>query len=739
MRSSSPLLPKVMRVSSGGRHRFTDGRIAGVLTPLPESWTGPQETQVPPPRPARPGGAPEPGPGDADGGADAGADGGAWAGRALRTLAGAFLVTWSFRLSGYLTSGPWLAVAVAVLGLAGLLAIIAAWLPERVIGRRAQRRTDWAVLILVLGALAAWSYFQVFLAPDYGTDEIAFDQYAAQLALHGIDPYLHSMAAAFPLFHVSPNGYTFRLSGQPVTSLSYPALSFEAYLPLLALGLSTQAAVWTDVAAWALGGIVLFAVLPKRLGPVVVALLSLDVYIGYAVGGVTDFLFVPLLIGAAVRWDRFPWLKGPAAWRGPVLLGLAMAVKQTPWLVVPFVLVSIVAESRRVRDWRRARRDALRYLGIALGAFLVPNLPYLVQDPAAWLRGILTPLSSGAVPAGQGLISLSLSLPVGGGSLRDYTIAALVVMAAALVCYVVTYPLLKPAAFLLPSVVLFFATRSFGSYLVMLLPPAIAAAATVRRPPGLACWRHWKWAVAGSAAACAAAITAALTSASPMTMAIQSVRTTGQLATVEQLGLTVTNNTAGRLKPTFTIEDGISTTAFWRRVTGPPELAPHQRARYVIEAPSYFAMPSISSGFQVLGFSQDPASVSRTGAYVASQWRVVLQPATINAPVRRGKDITVHAQIVNRLDDPVRVASVPVYLGQVIYAQRGLQYSQATINSSLPGQTPIRAVTDARGVATFVISSPAAGNPVYFEANLVKPDSAYPYGYSPILAVRFRQ
>ena len=42
------------------------------------------------------------------------------------------------------------------------------------------------------------------------------------------------MAAAFPMFHVSPNGYTFKLSGQPVTNLSYPALSFEAYLPLLA-------------------------------------------------------------------------------------------------------------------------------------------------------------------------------------------------------------------------------------------------------------------------------------------------------------------------------------------------------------------------------------------------------------------------------------------------------------------------------------------------------------------------
>ena len=52
-------------------------------------------------------------------------------------------------------------------------------------------------------------------------------------------------------------------------------------------------------------------------------------------------------------------------------------------------------------------------------------------------------------------------------------------------------PALKPAAFLLPSIVLFFATRSFGSYLVMLIPAAIAAAATTRRPAGAASWRHW--------------------------------------------------------------------------------------------------------------------------------------------------------------------------------------------------------------------------------------------------------
>lgn len=669
-----------------------------------------------------------------------GQDGSRWAGPAIRTLAGAFVVTWSFRLSGYLTFDARLAVPVAVLGLFGLSAIIAAWLPERAVGSRRQRQIDWAVLVAVLIALALWSYFQVFTAPDYGTDEIAFDQYAAQLAVHGINPYLHSMAAAFPLFHVSPNGYTFRLNGQPVTTLSYPALSFEAYMPLLALGITNQAAVWMDVAAWGAGAIVLFAVLPRRLAPLAAVVTSMDVYIGYAVGGITDVLYVPLLVGAAVRWDRFAYTRGPAAWRGPVLLGLAMAVKQTPWLVIPFVVTGIVLEARRYGAWAQALRTGLRYTGIAMAAFSVPNLPYLLTAPGAWLHGILAPFSAAVVPAGQGLISLSLSLAAGGGSLSAYTDAAMIVFATVLACYVATYPVLKPAAFLLPSVMLFFATRSFGSYLVMLIPAAIAAAATVTGgAQHAACWRHWKWVALGGGLACALAVTAALTAASPLDISIRSVVTTGQLATVEQLNLAVSNNTGRSLRPAFTIEDGTTMTAFWRRQSGPAVLGPHQRASYAIVAPSYFAMPAIGSGFQVLAFSQEPPSVSTTDSYLASEWRVVLQPAAISEPVARGQDITLQAEIVNRLNGPIRAKNVPVYLGQVIYAQSGLQFSQAVINRGQPGQTPIRAFTNSQGVATFTIHSLAGGtDPIYFEANLVNPASYYPYGYSPILAVRFR-
>ena len=658
--------------------------------------------------------------------------------RALRSVAGVFIVTWAFRISGYVTFASWSAIPIVVLGLAGLLVITAAWLPESVLSDRRQHQIGWGALAAVIAGLVVWSYFQVFTAPDYGTDEMAFNQYAAQLALHGINPYLRSMAPAFPLFHVSPNGYTFQLNGQPVTALSYPALAFEAYLPLLAAGVTTQAAVWVDVFAWALGAVVLYAVLPRNVAALAAVVVSMDVYIGYAVGGVTDSLFVPLLIGAAAGWDRFATTRGPAAWRGPVCLGLAMAVKQTPWLILPFAVAGIVIESRQPNGTRRAARDGLRYTGIALAAFAVPNLPYAVGAPGAWLRGVMTPVVEHTVPAGQGLISVSLSLMAGGGSLLAYNVAAVVVFAALLACFVTTYPALKPAAFLLPSVALFFADRSFGSYLVMLIPAALAAAATTSHPRGIRAARGWRLVAVGGGCAVLAAVVVALTAPSPLSVSIASVHTTGQLATVGQVTLAVRNNTGGSVRPAFTVENGTTMTAFWQRASGPAVLGPHQQASYTIVAPSYFAMPSIQNGFQVLAFVSDPASVSRTSVYLASTWRVVLQPDAISQTVAIGQQITVQAEIVNRLDQPVRAADVPVYLGQVIYAQQGLQYSQAFINDGLEGQTPVEALTDSDGVATFRIRSPVGGsNPVYFEANLVNPTYFYPYGYSPILTVRF--
>jgi uncharacterized membrane protein len=100
---------------------------------------------------------------------------------------------------------------------------------------------EWASIIFLLGGLVGMFYclrtrapsvrFHLFVLvglgfavfanaagtylanPSYGTDAVAFDQYAAQLVLHGHNPYTTSMAPALEMFHVPSNVWTLFLSG----------------------------------------------------------------------------------------------------------------------------------------------------------------------------------------------------------------------------------------------------------------------------------------------------------------------------------------------------------------------------------------------------------------------------------------------------------------------------------------------------------------------------------------------
>ncbi|HLN18253.1 MAG TPA: hypothetical protein VK277_16050 [Acidimicrobiales bacterium] len=697
------------------------------------------------------------------------------------TVAGITILLWAFQLFGYVDTYPAVSLAVVVLGLWGLGTVLASWYPGEVDPRLATALA-WATLAIIVGAFFLWSYLQVVAVPAYGTDEIAFDQFAAQLLLHGHNPYTHSMAPAFSLFHVSPDGYTFLLNGRPVTSLSYPALSFLAYLPFLWLGWSTQVAVAVNVIAWALGIVLTFVLLPKELRPLAIVVGSLSVYIGYAVGGVTDALFVPLLVGAVYAWDRFATTRGPLAWRGPILLGLAMAVKQTPWLLLPFLAAGVGLEARRRSTVEDGWRVAGGYVAIALLAFLVPNLPFILANPHAWLTGVFTPIASHTVPAGQGLVGLSLYLGLGGGSLAAYTVTLVVVFVVLFFVYLVTYPALKVWAVALPAVVLFFSARSFGSYLVTLLPAAIVAACTIERgalfrtapaepllhlngqangnghtnghgtvaategpsaddPPEerpLRPWRHWRWVVGGGLAAVGIAVLFALLSSPPLSVRITSVRTTGQLATVVQVGVEVTNNSDGPVHPAFAVESGGQLTAFWLAQGGPSLLPAGGAAHYELLAPNFFAQPPITGGFQVVAFTSSPGTVSRSDAYLPTLLHVSLVPDAVNRIVPLGRPVVLRAELLDQLNRPVHLAGEPVYLGQIIYGQQGLIFGQAVINNGQVGQTPVIARTNAEGVATFTVrGTQATTDPVYFEANLVNASQYYPYGYSEIVPIRF--
>ena len=702
-----------------------------------------------------------------------------WLARTWWTVAGLVLVIWALRLASSATMFPWVVLISVVAGLWGLGVALLAWVPGHDPTRR--RWMAWTTLLVALVAFGVWAYLQIYAGPGYGTDEMAFDQFAAHLLLHGLDPYRYSMAPAIARYHVSPDGFTYRLNGQPVTTLSYPALAFLFYVPLLVLGWSTQAAAIVNIGAWMVAVVLLFAVVPPVLRPVAIVLGSLSVYVSYAVGGVTDALFVPFLIGAVVAWDRSATERGWRSWRSPILMGLALAVKQTPWFVLVFLLTAIFLERHRTsRSWREAAGSSGRYLAISLAVFLLPNLWFIASSPSAWVHGVLAPFGGHVVPAGQGLIGLSLFLGIGGGSVIAYTLAAVLVLVSLWVVEIATWPTLRAPFVLLPSLVLFFATRSLGSYLVELLPAALAAAVTIRpvtaakrglpvtssayressmrvgtgavpivRSVGISGWpalgwrslRRVRWgpiAAAGTGLLALGGVALALASPSPLGMQIVSVHTTGQLATVDRVVVRVENRSELRERPHFSIDQGGSLTTFWSAEGGPAVLAPGASATYTLLAPNAPAMPPIAGGFQVLAFTEGPDTVSRTAAYLPTRDHLLLSPQAMSRPVLAGQTVTIHAELLNPFDQPLHKAGVPVYMGQIIYEQRGPQPTDTMINGSTPGKTPVMALTDSEGVATFMVQATAASsNPVYYEANLVDSRNYYPYGYSPILIVYF--
>jgi len=660
------------------------------------------------------------------------------------SLVGAIIVCWAFLLFGYSDTYTFVAPLEVILGISGLAITAAAWLHATV---RLPRGIEFVALGLVIVSFLAWCWIQVRVAPAYGTDEVAFDQYAAQLLQHGHNPYTYSMAPSFDLFHVSPNGFTFRLDGTPVTQLSYPSLSFLAYVPFLLVGITSQTGIIVNCLAWSAAVVLAYFLLPRAVRPLVLLVGSLDIFTGFAVGGVTDALYVPFLLLAVYRWDRYRTLRGWRRWVAPVSMGLAMGIKQTPWLVGGFLLIALVLDALSQDETpRRSLAVSGRFAWRAAVTFLVPNAYFMVDNFHAWVRGVLTPVEGAIVPAGQGWIALSNFARLGGGNLRWFSVLGASGLLLTLAVLVVTYPRGKPVVVFVPSLILFFVERSFASYLIMLLLPLLVAATSAQYSSHqgvLAAmpvrWRTWARRVplAGAGLFLFALVMATL-STQPLSVRIDSVQTTGQLATVVRVNVTATNHSGQTVTPVFASQSGGALSAPWAVLRGPHALAPGASATFELSAPNYFAQPQLTGGFQMAALTTQPAALSISPSFSPTNWHTSMTPQAVDAPVVIGVPQVIAVQVLNSDNSPVRRAGIPVYLGQVIYAQGGIEFSQAIINQSNVGETPVAARTNSAGVATFtVVGTQSTTDPVYFEANLVNTVDNYPYGYSPILAIRY--
>jgi hypothetical protein len=379
-------------------------------------------------------------------------------------------------------------VAVVLAAMVGLLSLIAASAPFSApqIWYRHYRWARYPIycagLFLILGTFVTFEgTLGLSLSPAsqvYHNDVLSFTHINAGLVLAGRDPYTsdaafitalkqYPEAAPTPLRRgVFGTGYNYPSANKvkaiqklyltdpqavhggldPRTLHSYPAFSFLLYVPFLWAGVPNILLLNLLICVGVLVWIAWQAPPARRLAALFV--IGTGFCIVYSLPVDTEIVCIALLLAA--------WHLRERKWLAPLLLGLACAFKQYSWFFVPFFILEI---------WlSQGGRATVRWLGLVLAAFLLPNLPYMVTSPAAWAASIVLPATDPLFPQGIGILSLSLGhlLPYGPPLLYSaLELLALVVMLWLQLRY---HRLLGDAVLLLAVVPFIFAFRSPPNY-----------------------------------------------------------------------------------------------------------------------------------------------------------------------------------------------------------------------------------------------------------------------------------
>jgi uncharacterized membrane protein len=300
-----------------------------------------------------------------------------------------------------------------------------------------------------------------------GTDGILFTRYSVDLLLAGENPYAHSMHPAFDGYPIDDRFVTYRVDGSTVASISYPALSFLAFVPQALLGVPNLNLTTVVIVAATLVFLV-------RESPAVLALAPFAILFSdpnltmFSFGGVFDILWVLPILVAMKYWHRqhYPF--------AATFTGLAFAVKQTPWFIGPFLAVWLYMEADSYRQFVHRARVCLMY---GLTAFLAPNLPFIVWDARGWVEGTLTPIMGSGVSLVKQGVGLTLLSTSGTYALPKsyFTLVLVTILVAGLAVYALYFDQLKWTAWLAPMVVLWANYRSLQNYFVYFVPIAYYA------------------------------------------------------------------------------------------------------------------------------------------------------------------------------------------------------------------------------------------------------------------------
>ena len=246
--------------------------------------------------------------------------------------------------------------------------------------------TGLALATFVLAAMA------LLLGKGYHVDAVTVPHVAAQQLLAGHDPYAtFDLPTALAQFGINPELVTHYEDGTVLRSLNYPALNFLLVAPFIALGA-------TDI-RW--------IYLAEILALVFILLRKVRIpwrpLVSAGVVGNTVIVRQNILAGVDPTWWALltvAWIFVESRWLSPIAVGLAMASRQPAWFAAPFYIVGI---------WKRnGRQEAARRAAIVAVAALVPNLPFMIDNPAAFFDGVGAPMLGALAPYGVGFVRLGL-------------------------------------------------------------------------------------------------------------------------------------------------------------------------------------------------------------------------------------------------------------------------------------------------------------------------------------------
>jgi uncharacterized membrane protein len=244
-------------------------------------------------------------------------------------------------------------------------------------------------LILTLSTLV--------VSPNFGTDGMMLSYYAAYLFLHGENPYNPALTAnIYSVFHLCgfiPIFGTPLSTGGVVTRYDYPALQMLILIPSVIFNINPN---FITVTFYFLVAFLLYAKLRRVdkflfLSFLLPYLFNIN-YRDFSAGGVTtlDWVFFVLLS----LFSKDVKAKG-------VFYGLALSLKQTPFALLPFYLISIYKEE--------GKRSLLKFIIYTAISFLAINGYFIFLSPEYYFQGVLYPIVAPLIGISMGLSMIAIA------------------------------------------------------------------------------------------------------------------------------------------------------------------------------------------------------------------------------------------------------------------------------------------------------------------------------------------